>query len=129
MDIIIKSIAESPFSSFLFPIFILGFGVVAIAFYSLWRRRRIEGLIERIRAIHAQAGTRPQHLPSLPSSHHLFSESTNWTFKLDRELNALERQRGVRVPYSQRRLSFSFSEDVLNRLTRRVEALEGLQRQ
>ena len=48
-------------------------------------------------------------------------------FKLDRELNALEHQRGVRVPYSQRRLFLASSEEVLNRFTRRVEALEGSQ--
>ena len=126
MDIIV--IAESPF----LPILISMSMFWAILLCSLWHWRqgnkRTQALVDRIRAVHAQAGSRPRHLPSLASCYRLFPESTNWVFRLDRELNALERQHGVRVPYSQRRLSLSSSEDALNRFTRRVEALEGFQR-
>ena len=69
-----------------------------------------------------------RRLPSSPSGTRFFPESINWAFRLDRELNALERQRGMRVPYSQRKLSLVSSEEVLNRFSRRVEALEGSHR-
>ena len=127
---IIANIAESPF-------FLVCLGLLAawaMLLYGLWqwrqRHKRIQALVDRIRAIHAQAGTRPRHLPSLASSYHLFSESINWVFRLDRELNALERQRGMRVPHSRRGLSLSSGEgeEVLNGFSRRVEALEGSQR-
>lgn len=117
-------------SPFLIPIFTSCCVVFAMGFYLTWQwwqgHERTQALVERIRAIRAQAGLRPRHLPSWPSRYHLFSESPNWAFRLDRELNALERQRGVRVPYSQRRFSGDH-EEVLNSFTRRVEALEGSQ--
>ena len=128
---ILANIVESPF-------FLVCLGLLAawaMLLYGLWQWRqghkRIQVLVDRIRAIHAQAGTRPRHLPSLASSYHLFPESVNWVFRLDRELNALERQRGMRVPYSRRGLSLSSGEGekVLNGFSRRVEALEGSQRQ
>ena len=125
---IIENIVESPF-------FLVCLGLLAawaMLLYGLWQWRRghkrIQVLVDRIRALHAQVGTRPRHLPSLASSYHLFSARINWVFRLDRELNALERQRGMRVPYSQRRLSLYSTEDVLNDFSRRVEALEGSQR-
>lgn len=133
MDIIIPIIANIVVS----PFFLVCLGILAawaILLYGSWqwrqRHKRIQALVDRIRAIHAQAGTRPRHLPSLASSYHLFSESINWVFRLDRELNALERQRGMRVPYSRRGLSLSSGEgeEVLNGFSRRVEALEGSQR-
>ena len=128
MDIIIPIVAESPF---LISLLLFWFTVLAILLHSLWQWRqehkRIQTLVDRIRAIHAQAGSRPRHLPSLAGWYRLFPESINSVFKLDRELNALEHQRGVRVPYSQRRLFLASSEEVLNRFTRRVEALEGSQ--
>ena len=128
---IIENIVESPF-------FLVCLGLLAawaMLLYGFWQWRqghkRIQALVDRIRAIHARAGTRPQHLPLLASSYHLFPESVNWVFRLDRELNALERQRGMRVPYSRRGLSLSSGEGekVLNGFSRRVEALEGSQRQ
>ena len=125
---IIANIVVSPF--FLFCLGLLA--AWAMLLYGFWQGRqghkRIQALVDRIRAIHAQAGTRPRHLPLLASSYHLFPASINWVFRLDRELNALERQRGMRVPYSQRRLSLYSTEDVLNGFSRRVEALEGSQR-
>ncbi len=125
---IIANIVVSPF--FLFCLGLLA--AWAMLLYGLWQWRqghkRTQALVDRIRALHAQAGTRPRHLPSLASSYHLFPESINWMFKLDRELNALERQRGMRVPYSRRGLSLSAGEDVLNGFSRRIEALEGSQR-
>ena len=135
MDIIIPIIADIVGSPFFLVCLLFCLGLLAawaILLYGLWQWRqghkRIQALVDRIRAIHAQAGSRPRHLPSLASSYRFFPESINWVFRLDRELNALERQRGVRVPYSQRRLSLSSTEDVLNRFSRRVEALEGSQR-
>ena len=133
MDNIIPVIANIVVS----PFFLVCLGLLAgwaILLHGSWqwrqRHKRIQALVERIRAIHAQAGTRPRHLPSLASSYHFFSESINWVFRLDRELNALERQRGMRVPYSRRGLSLSSGEgeEVLNGFSRRVEALEGSQR-
>ena len=131
MDNIIPIIANIVVS----PFFLVCLGILAawaMLLYGLWqwrqRHKRIQALVDRIRAIHAQAGTRPRHLPSLTSSYHLFPESINWIFRLDRELNALERQRGMSVSYSQRRLSLYSTEDVLNGFSRRVEALEGSQR-
>ena len=125
---IIANIVVSPF--FLFCLGLLA--AWAILLYGFWQLRqghkRVQALVERIRAIHAQAGTRPRHLPSLASSYHLFSESINWIFRLDRELNALERRHGMRVPYSRRGLSLSHGEEVLDGFDRRVEALEGSQR-
>ena len=125
---IIANIVVSPF--FLFCLGLLA--AWAMLLYGLWQWRqghkRTQALVDRIRALHAQAGTRPRHLPSLASSYHLFPESINWIFRLDRELNALERQRGMSVSYSQRRLSLYSTEDVLNGFSRRVEALEGSQR-
>ena len=131
MDNIIPVIANIVISPFF--LFCLGpLAAWAILLYGFWqwrqRHKRIQALVDRIRALHAQAGTRPRHLPSLASSYHLFPESINWIFRLDRELNALERQRGRRVPYSQRGLSLSAGEEVLNGISRRVEALEGSQR-
>ena len=130
MDIIIPIIADIVVS----PFFLVCLGLLAawgMLLYGLWQWRRghkrIQVLVDRIRALHAQAGTRPRHLPSLASSYHLFPESINWVFRLDRELNALERQRGMRVPYSRRGLSLSSGEEVLNGFSRRVEALEGSQ--
>ena len=130
MDIIIPIIANvvvSPF--FLFCLGLLAAWAILLHGFWQWRQghKRIQALVDRIRAIHAQAGSRPRHLPSLASSYHLFSERINWVFRLDRELNALERQRGMRVPYSRRRLSLVSTEDVLNGFSRRVEALEGSQ--
>ena len=133
MDIIIPIIANIAVS----PFFLFCLGLLAawaMLLYGFWQGRRghkrIQALVDRIRALHAQAGTRPRHLPLLASSYHLFPESTNWVFRLDRELNALERQRGMRVPYSRRGLSFSSGEgeEVLNGFSRRIEALEGSQR-
>ena len=131
MDIIISIIADIVVS----PFFLVCLGLLAgwaMLLYGFWQWRqghkRIQTLVDHVRAIHAQAGSRPRHLPSLTSSYHLFPESINWGFRLDRELNALERQRGMRVPYSQRRLSLFSTEDVLNRFSRRVEALESSQR-
>ena len=131
MDIIIPilaNIVESPF-------FLVCLGILAawaMLLYGIWQWRRghkrVQALVERIRAIHAQAGSRPRHLPSLASSYHLFPESINWVFRLDRELNVLERQRGMRVPYSRRKLSSPSDEEVLNGFSRRVEALESSQR-
>ena len=133
MDNIIPIIANIVVS----PFFLVCLGILAawaMLLYGFWqlrqRHKRIQALVDRIRAIHAQAGTRPRHLPSLASSYHLFPESTNWVFRLDRELNALERQHGMRVPYSRRGLSL-FSgegEEVLNGFSRRIGALEGSQR-
>ena len=133
MDNIIPILADIVVS----PFFLVCLGLLAgwaILLYGSWqwrqRHKRIQALVDRIRAIHAQAGTRPRHLPSLASSYHLFSESINWVFRLDRELNALERQRGMRVPHSRRGLSLSSGEgeEVLNGFSRRVEALEDSQR-
>lgn len=131
MDSIIPIIANIVIS----PFFLFCLGLLAawaMLLYGFWQGRqghkRIQALADRIKAIHAQAGSRPRHLPSLASSYHLFSESINWVFRLDRELNALERQRGMRVPYSRRGLSLSASEEVLNGFSRRIEALEGSQR-
>ena len=131
MDTIIPIIANIVVS----PFFLVCLGLLAawaMLLYGLWQWRqghkRIQALVDRIRALHAQAGTRPRHLPSLASSYYLFPESINWVFRLDRELNALERQRGMRVPYSRRGLSLSAGEEVLNGFSRRVEALEGSQR-
>ena len=131
MDTIIPIIANIVIS----PFFLFCLGLLAawaILLYGFWQWRqghkRIQALVDRIRAIHTQAGTRPRHLPSLASSYHLFPESINWVFRLDRELNALERRRGMRVPYSRRGLSLSASEDVLDGFSRRIEALEGSQR-
>ena len=133
MDIIIPIIADIVVS----PFFSVCLGISAawvMLLYGFWqwrqRHKRIQALVDRVKAIHAQAGTRPRHLPSLASSYHLFSESINWAFRLDRELNALERQRGMRVPYSRRGLSLSSGEgeEALNGFSRRIEALEGSQR-
>lgn len=131
MDSIIPIIANIVIS----PFFLFCLGLLAawaMLLYGFWQGRqghkRIQALVDRIRALHAQAGTRPRHLPSLASSYYLFPESINWAFRLDRELSALERQRGMRVPYSQRRLSLYSTEDVLNGISRRLEALEGSQR-
>ncbi len=122
-------IAEFLFS---IPLLISSFILLAtgLHFHWQWRRehKRIRALVERIRAIHVQAGTHTRRLPSSPSGTRFFPESINWAFRLDRELNALERQRGMRVPYSQRKLSLVSSEEVLNRFSRRVEALEGSHR-
>ena len=131
MDIIIPIIANivvSPF--FLFCLGLLAAWAMLLYGFWQWRQghKRIQALVDRVRALHAQAGTRPRHLPSLASSYYFFPESINWAFRLDRELNALERQRGMRVPYSQRRLSLYSTEDVLNGISRRLEALEGSQR-
>ena len=108
MDNIIPIIANIVVS----PFFLVCLGILAawaMLLYGFWqlrqRHKRIQALVDRIRALHAQAGSRPRHLPLLASSYHLFPESINWVFRLDRELNALERQRGMRVPYSQRKLS------------------------
>ena len=131
MDIIIPIIADIVVS----PFFLFCLGLLAawaLLLYGFWQGRqghkRIQALVDRIRAIHSQAGTRPRHLPLLASSYYLFPESINWVFRLDRELNALEHQRGMRVPYSRRRLSLYSTEDVLNGFSRRVEALESSQR-
>lgn len=131
MDNIIPILANIVVSPFF--LFCLGLLVAwAMLFYGVWQWRqghkRIQALVDRIRALHAQAGSRPRHLPSLASSYYLFPESINWAFRLDRELNALERQRGMRVPYSRRRLSWFSTEDVLNGFSRRVEALEESRR-
>lgn len=122
---IIANIAQSPFFFFCLGL-LAAWALLLVGLWS-WRRERerIQALVKRIRAIHAQAGSHPRHLPSLASGYRFFSESINWEFRLDRELNALEHQRGVRIPYSQRRLSAS-TEEVLNSFTQRVEALEGL---
>ena len=132
---IIVDIVKSPFSFFYFGIFLVCLGLLAawaMLLYGIWQWRQghkqIQTLVERIRAIHAQAGTRPRHLPSLAFNYRFFPESINWIFRLDRELNALERQCGMRVPYSQRRLFLASSEEVLDRFSRRIEALEGSQR-
>ena len=125
---IIANIVVSPF--FLFCLGLLAAWAMLLYGFWQWRQghKRIQALVDRVRALHAQAGSRPRHLPSLASSYHLFPESINWVFRLDRELNALERQRGMRVPYSRRGLSLSAGEDVLNGFSRRIEALEGSQR-
>ena len=131
---IIVDIVKSPFFVFYFGTFLFCLGLLvawAMLLYGFWQWRQghkqIQALIDRIRALHDQAGTRPRHLPLLASSYHLFPESINWIFRLDRELNALERQRGMRVSYSRRRLSLVSTEDVLNGFSRRIEALEGSQ--
>lgn len=130
MDTIIPIIANIVIS----PFFLFCLGLLAawaMLLYGLWQWRqghkRIQALVDRIRTLHAQAGTRPRHLPSLASSYYLFPESINWALRLDRELNALERRRGMRVPYSRRGLSLSSDEEVLDGFSRRVEALEGSQ--
>lgn len=132
---IIVDIVKSPFFVFYFGTFLFCLGLLvawAMLLYGIWQWRQghkqIQTLVERIRAIHAQAGTRPRHLPSLAFNYRFFPESINWIFRLDRELNALERQCGMRVPYSQRRLFLASSEEVLDRFSQRVEALEGSQR-
>ena len=118
------------YSFFLFCLGLLAAWAILLYGFWQWRQghKQIQALIDRIKALHSQAGTRPRHLPSLASSYYLFPESINWAFRLDRELNALERQRGMRVPYSRRRLSLFSTEDVLNGFSCRVEALEGSQR-
>lgn len=128
---IIVDIVKSPFFVFYFAAFLFCLGLLvawAMLLYGFWQWRRghkqIQTLVDRIRAIHAQAGTRPRHLPSLAFNYRFFPENINWVFRLDRELNALERQRGMRVSYSQRRLFLASSEEVLDRFSRRVEALE-----
>ena len=77
MDIIIPIVAESPF---LISLLLFWFTVLAILLHSLWQWRqehkRIQTLVDRIRAIHAQAGSRPRHLPSLAGWYRLFPRAS-----------------------------------------------------